>query len=185
VRSINQKCITNNCRYTVHHNLRGKPNGRKPWNSFLYIEYYIYRKHQLPNSLAPTGRRLQPPIYMLQPEGSYNSLDSSTPTRRRLQTPNLQALKEDTTPCVLQLQPEGGYDPLIYKLQPKGIYNSLCSLTPIGRRLRPPLLASSSLPKIQVINLLLPLILSPPIPSGRDPLTLIVLIPDLESLWTL
>jgi hypothetical protein len=53
-------------------------------------KYYIHRKHQLPNSPAPTGRRLQPPIYRLQPEGSYNSL-------------------------ILQLQLEGGSNPLIYK----------------------------------------------------------------------
>jgi hypothetical protein len=36
------------------------------------------------NYLAPTGRRLQPPIYRLQPEGSYNSLNSTAPTGRRL-----------------------------------------------------------------------------------------------------
>jgi hypothetical protein len=48
-------------------------------------KYYIHRKHQLPNSLEPTGRRLQPIIYKLQPEGSYNSLYSLAPTRRRLQ----------------------------------------------------------------------------------------------------
>jgi hypothetical protein len=45
---------------------------------------YIHRKHQLPNSPAPTGRRLQPPIYRLQPEGSYNSLNSPAPTGRRI-----------------------------------------------------------------------------------------------------
>jgi len=52
---------------------------------FSYIsKYYFHKKHQLPNYLAPTGRRIQP-------EGSYNSLDSPTPTRRRLQPPDLQA----------------------------------------------------------------------------------------------
>jgi hypothetical protein len=57
----------------------------------IYLEYYIHRKHQLPNSPAPTGRRHQPPIYRLQPEGSYNSLNSPAPTGRRLQPPSLQA----------------------------------------------------------------------------------------------
>ena len=52
---------------------------------------YIHRKYQLPNSLATTGRRLQPPIYRLQPKGSYNSLISLAPIRRRLQPPNYQA----------------------------------------------------------------------------------------------
>jgi hypothetical protein len=52
---------------------------------------YIHRKHQLPNSPTPTGRRIQPPIYKLQPEGSYNSLNSPATTGRRLQTPSLQA----------------------------------------------------------------------------------------------
>jgi hypothetical protein len=42
--------------------------------SYIYQEY-IHWKHQLPNSPAKTGRRLQPPIYRLQPEGSYNSLN--------------------------------------------------------------------------------------------------------------
>jgi hypothetical protein len=54
--------------------------------SYIYQEF-IHRKHQLPNSPAATGRRLQPPIYRLQPEGSYNSLNSLAPTRRRLQPP--------------------------------------------------------------------------------------------------
>jgi hypothetical protein len=89
--------------YTVHKIfLHGNPNGRKPQNAFLYISKdYIHRKHQLPNSPAPTGRRLQPPIYRLQPEGSYNSLNSPATTRRRLQPPRFSIL-----------QPEGGYDPL-------------------------------------------------------------------------
>jgi hypothetical protein len=61
--------------------------GRKPHNVFLFIKEYIHWKHQLPISLATTGRRLQPPIYRLQPEGSSNSL-------------------------IYRLQPEGGYNPL-------------------------------------------------------------------------
>ena len=52
--------------------------------SYIYQEY-IHRKHQLPNSPAPTGRRLQPPIYRIQPEGSYNSLNSPVTTGRRIQ----------------------------------------------------------------------------------------------------
>jgi hypothetical protein len=55
---------------------------------------YIHWKHQLPNSPAPTRRRLQPPIYRLQPEGSYNSL-------------------------IFLLQLEGGSNPLVYRLQLK------------------------------------------------------------------
>jgi hypothetical protein len=39
--------------------------------SYIYQEF-IHRKHQLPNSLAATGRRLQPPILRVPPEGSYN-----------------------------------------------------------------------------------------------------------------
>jgi hypothetical protein len=58
--------------------------------SYIYQEF-IHRKHQLPNSPAATGRRLQPPILRLQPEGSYNSLNSLAPTRRRLQPPDSQA----------------------------------------------------------------------------------------------
>jgi hypothetical protein len=110
--------------YTVHKRfLRGNPNGRKPQNAFLYIKDYIHRKHQLPNSPAPTGRRLQPPIYRLQPEGSYNSLNSPAPTGRRLQPP-------------------------IYRLQPEGSSNSMYSPTPTGRRLRPPFLSPSFRPEI-------------------------------------
>jgi hypothetical protein len=41
---------------------------------FLFVKEYIHWKRQLPISLATTGRRLQPPIYKLQPEGSSNSL---------------------------------------------------------------------------------------------------------------
>jgi hypothetical protein len=54
--------------------------------SYIYQEF-IHRKNQLPNSPATSGRRLQPPIYKLQPKGSYNSMNYLTPTRRRLETP--------------------------------------------------------------------------------------------------
>jgi hypothetical protein len=39
-----------------------------------YNKNYIHRKHQLPNSTTPTGRRLQHSIYMLQLEGGSNTL---------------------------------------------------------------------------------------------------------------
>jgi hypothetical protein len=81
--------------------------------SYIYQEF-IHRKHQLPNSPAATGRRLQPPILRLQPEGSYNSLNSLAPTRRRLQPPGFS-----------WLQPEGGYNHLVLRLQPEGSSNSL------------------------------------------------------------
>jgi hypothetical protein len=58
--------------------------------SYLYKEF-IHRKHQLPNSLDAIGRRLQPPIYRLQPEGSYKSLYSLAPTIRRLQPPEFSS----------------------------------------------------------------------------------------------
>jgi hypothetical protein len=81
--------------------------------SYIYQEF-IHRKHQLPNSPVATGRRLQPPIYRLQPEGSYNSLNSLGSNQ-----------KEATTPWVLRLQPEGGYNHLVLRLQPEGSSNSL------------------------------------------------------------
>jgi hypothetical protein len=38
--------------------------------SYIYIyQEFIHRKHQLPNSPAATGRRIQTPIYKLQLEG--------------------------------------------------------------------------------------------------------------------
>jgi hypothetical protein len=69
-----------------------KPKWEKTTECFSYIsKEYIHWKHQLLNSPAATGRRLQPPIYRLQLEGSYNSLNSLDPTRRRLQPPGFQA----------------------------------------------------------------------------------------------
>jgi hypothetical protein len=51
---------------------------RENHRMFYYIyQEYIHRKNQLPNSPAPTGRRLQP-------EGSYNFLNFISPTGRRL-----------------------------------------------------------------------------------------------------
>ena len=43
------------------------------------------------NSPTPIGRRHQPPIYRLQPEGIYNSLNSQAPIGKRLQPPRLHA----------------------------------------------------------------------------------------------
>jgi hypothetical protein len=101
INNINQQCIRSSTDTQYTRYLRGNPNGRKPHNDFLICQKkYIHRKHQLPNSPAPTGRRLQPPIYRLQPEGSYNSL-------------------------IYQLQLEGGSNPLVYRLQPEGSSNSL------------------------------------------------------------
>ena len=90
--SINQQCITNNHRYIVHQNLRGNSNDKKPHKFLLYIKDYIHRKHQLPNSLAPTGRRLQPLIYRLQPKGRYKS------PIYQLQLEGGSNLKESPTP---------------------------------------------------------------------------------------
>jgi hypothetical protein len=79
---------------TVYQNFTGKPNvGENHIMIFLFITEYIHWKHQLPISLATTGRRLQPPVYRLQPEGSYNSL-------------------------IFWLQLEGGYNPFFSPIQP-------------------------------------------------------------------
>jgi hypothetical protein len=75
------------------------------------------------NSLAPTEKRHQPPVYRIQPEGSYNSL-------------------------YFPSQTQGGSNPLIYRLQPKGSYKSMYSPTPTRRRLQPPFLAPSFLTEI-------------------------------------
>jgi hypothetical protein len=88
--------------------------GRKPHNDFLIVKEYIHWKHQLPISPATTGRRLQPPIYRLQPEGSSNSL-------------------------IFWLQLEGGYNPLSlphpttlkYKCRPICHYHINLSLVPV------------------------------------------------------
>jgi hypothetical protein len=115
--------------------------------SYIYQEY-IHRKNQLPNSPAPTGRRYQP-------QGSYNPLNSLATIGRRLQPPSLKA----PTPCVLWLQLEGGYDPLIYRIKPEGSSNSLSSLAPTRRRLQPPFLSSSFHPKYNCrLKLSLPMI---------------------------
>jgi hypothetical protein len=70
------------------------------------IFLYIKRIHSLeaPTSDSPTttGRRLQPPVLRLQPEGSYNSLNSLAPTRRRLQPPEFSDSNN----------PKGGYNHL-------------------------------------------------------------------------
>jgi hypothetical protein len=52
--------------------------------SYIYQELF-HRKNQLPNYRDETGRRLQPPILGLQPEGIYNYLNSLAPNRRRIQ----------------------------------------------------------------------------------------------------
>jgi hypothetical protein len=66
------------------------------------------------NSLAPTGRRLQPPSF-----SGYNLREAPTSQLSRYNQ------KEDTTPYVLRLQLEGGYNHLVLRLQPKGRSNSL------------------------------------------------------------
>jgi hypothetical protein len=85
----------------------------------IYLEYYIHRKHQLPNFSNTNWKEAPTPIYRLQPEGSYNSL-------------------------ILQLQLEGGSNPLVYRLQPEGSSNSLDSPAPTGRRLQPPSFMSTN-----------------------------------------
>jgi hypothetical protein len=57
-------------------------------------------------------------------------------------------MKEATTPYILQLQVEGGSNPLICRLEDEGIYDSLYSPTPIERRLQPSFLSPSFLPEI-------------------------------------
>ena len=93
--------------------------------SYIYQEF-IHRKNQLPNYTVATVRRLQPPIYRLQPKGSYKSLNSLAPTRRRLQPPGfwLQP-KGGYNHLVLRLQPEESSKSLILQLQSKGGYNPL------------------------------------------------------------
>jgi hypothetical protein len=51
-------------------------------------------------SPTPIGRRNQPPIYKIQPEGISNSLDSPAPTRRRIQLLSFMSTnsKEATNP---------------------------------------------------------------------------------------
>jgi hypothetical protein len=95
--------INNASHHTQYTNiLCGKPNGRKPHNDFLYIKDCIHRKNQLPNSLAPTGRRLKPPIYRLQPKGSYNSMNSRS-NWKEAPTPSFTGsnLKEAPNPFIL------------------------------------------------------------------------------------
>jgi hypothetical protein len=57
-------------------------------------------------------------------------------------------LKEYSNPCVLWHQLEGGYEPLIYRHQPEGSYNSFNYPEPIGRRLQPPDLQATT-PNLQ------------------------------------
>jgi hypothetical protein len=68
---------------------------------FSYMSRITFKEAPNSNSPSPTGRRLQPPSF----SGSN--------------------LKEATTPWVLQLQPEGGYNHLVLRLQPEGSSNSL------------------------------------------------------------
>jgi hypothetical protein len=87
------------CINIVHQYFMWKPNAGENRRMFLlFIKEYIHRKQQHPISPATTGRRLQPPIYRLQPKGSSNSL-------------------------IYQLQSERGYNPLSL-LHPTGLkYN--------------------------------------------------------------
>jgi hypothetical protein len=70
---------------------------------FLYIKRIHSLEAPTSDSPATTGRRLQPPILRLQPEGSYNSLNSLAPTRRRLQPPEFSGsnrkVATTTYPC--------------------------------------------------------------------------------------
>jgi hypothetical protein len=73
---------------------------------FLYIKRIHSLEAPTSDSPATTGRRLQPPVLRLQPEGSYNSLNSLAPTRRRLQPPEFsgsnQKVATTTYPCPIQ-----------------------------------------------------------------------------------
>jgi hypothetical protein len=127
---INISNITSNTQYIIIY--VETQMGENHIMIFLYIKEYIHWKHQLSNSSTVTGRRLQPPIYRLQPEGSYNSLNS-------LASGDYNSLNSLAS---------GGYNPLILRLQPERSSNSLCFLAPTRRRLQPPFLALSYCPDI-------------------------------------
>ena len=114
------------------YNLKEAPTPQFSGYNPLCSQATTWGKLQLPNSLATTRRRLQRPSfsgYNLREApntqfSGYNPLCSPATTRRRLQPPsflgyNLKEAptpqfsgynqKEDTTPYVLWLQPEGGY----------------------------------------------------------------------------
>jgi len=55
--------------------------------SNIYLEYYIHKNHQLPKFSSTNWKEAPTPIYELQPEGSYNTLNSLASTGRRLQPP--------------------------------------------------------------------------------------------------
>jgi len=98
---INISNITSTTSHEIHSTpeFTWKPKWEKTMECFLiYCQEYIHWKHQLPNSLDTTRRSIQPSIYRLQPEGSYNSLNSLDPT------PWFSGsnLKEAPTPYVLQ-----------------------------------------------------------------------------------
>jgi hypothetical protein len=79
--NINIRNITSSTQYTKIY-VETKMGENHGMFSYIYQEY-IHRKQQIPNSIAPTGRRHQP-------KGSYNSLNFLAPTRRRLQPPDFQ-----------------------------------------------------------------------------------------------
>jgi hypothetical protein len=68
-----------------------KPKWEKTTECFLiYQKITFIGSTNFQNSPAPTGRRLQPPVYRLQPEGSYNSpnfLKEATPNWKEAPTP--------------------------------------------------------------------------------------------------
>jgi hypothetical protein len=51
----------------------------------IYLEYYIHRNHQLPRFSSTNWKKAPTLVYRIQPEGSYNSLNSLAPTGRKLQ----------------------------------------------------------------------------------------------------
>jgi hypothetical protein len=57
------------------------------------------------DSLGPIGRRHRRPVYRLQHEGSYNSLDSLAPTGRSIQTEGSYNYLNSPTTIGRRLQP--------------------------------------------------------------------------------
>jgi hypothetical protein len=64
---------------TVHRSFMWKPNeGKKHGMIMLFFKECIHWKHQLPISPAINRRRLQTPIYRLQPKGTSNQKEATT-----------------------------------------------------------------------------------------------------------
>jgi hypothetical protein len=84
-----------------------KPKWEKTIECFhIYHNITFIGSTNFQNYPSPTGRRHQPPVYRIQPEGGTNPLLTGS------------NLKEATYSKILQLQLEGGFNTLVYKVQP-------------------------------------------------------------------